>query len=225
MRTKGRVVFLPGETRHVVRIELINDTKHESDETFTIELHDAKNATIDRAIRIVASSQVGRVTQVVVRRPLGEAHFHDQFRVYEPGVRWQAPVGERTGVGWLSPKFGTEPVEFGFVEAGADLTDVTQRTVGVVDPEEERSDPIRSSPWPGTQPPTTNSWRRWCLTLRHDFERRPDSYRESKRFATTPSNPSRALAEKATLPSCPFGGVSQASPRAPSRSRSARRSA
>ena len=53
VRTKGRVVFLPGETRHVVRIELINDTKHESDETFTIELHDAKSATIDRAIGTV----------------------------------------------------------------------------------------------------------------------------------------------------------------------------
>ena len=53
VRTKDRVVFLPGETRHVVRIELVNDTKHESDETFTIELHDAKNAPIDRAIGTV----------------------------------------------------------------------------------------------------------------------------------------------------------------------------
>ena len=49
VRTEGQVVFLPGETRHVVHIELINDTKHESDEAFTVELHDAKNATIDRA--------------------------------------------------------------------------------------------------------------------------------------------------------------------------------
>ena len=53
VRTKDRVVFLPGETRHVVHIALVNDTKHEPDETFTIELHDAKNATIDRAIGTV----------------------------------------------------------------------------------------------------------------------------------------------------------------------------
>ncbi len=53
VRTKGQVVFLPGETRHVVHIALVNDSKHESDETFTIELHDAKNATIDRAIGTV----------------------------------------------------------------------------------------------------------------------------------------------------------------------------
>ena len=49
VRTKDQVVFQPGETRHVVHISLVNDTKHESDEIFTIELHDAKNATIDRA--------------------------------------------------------------------------------------------------------------------------------------------------------------------------------
>ena len=53
VRTKDRVVFLPGETRHLVHIALVNDTRHEPDETFTIELHDPKNATIDRAIGTV----------------------------------------------------------------------------------------------------------------------------------------------------------------------------
>ena len=53
VRTDDQLVFLPGETRHVIRVALVNDEVAERTETFSIELDDAENATVGDGTAIV----------------------------------------------------------------------------------------------------------------------------------------------------------------------------
>jgi hypothetical protein len=53
VRKDSRLVFRPGETRHLVRVVLVNDRVHEPTETFRIELDRAEQATIARGLATV----------------------------------------------------------------------------------------------------------------------------------------------------------------------------
>jgi hypothetical protein len=53
IRKDGRLVFLPGETRHLVRVTLVNDRVHEPTETFRVEIDRVERATIARGTATV----------------------------------------------------------------------------------------------------------------------------------------------------------------------------
>jgi hypothetical protein len=53
VRKDSELVFLPGETRHVIRVDLIDDHTPELTESFSIELDDADNATVADATATV----------------------------------------------------------------------------------------------------------------------------------------------------------------------------
>ena len=49
----ARLVFAPGETRHVVRVALVNDRVHEPTETFRVEIDGVEHATATRSVATV----------------------------------------------------------------------------------------------------------------------------------------------------------------------------
>ena len=53
VRKDGRLVFAPGETRHVVRAVLVNDRVHEPTETFVVEIDEVEQASVARAVATV----------------------------------------------------------------------------------------------------------------------------------------------------------------------------
>ena len=53
IRKDDQLVFLPGETRHVIRVALVDDRVAERTESFHIELDDVKNASVDDGTAIV----------------------------------------------------------------------------------------------------------------------------------------------------------------------------
>ena len=53
VRKDSRLIFLPGQTRHVVRVVLVNDRVHERTETFTVELDRIEQATASRSVGTV----------------------------------------------------------------------------------------------------------------------------------------------------------------------------
>jgi hypothetical protein len=53
VRKDSRLVFLPGETRHLVRVTLVNDRVHEPTETFQVEIDRVEQATIGRGTATV----------------------------------------------------------------------------------------------------------------------------------------------------------------------------
>ncbi|MGZ4794591.1 MAG: neocarzinostatin apoprotein domain-containing protein [Acidimicrobiia bacterium] len=53
VRTKGDLVFAPGETSATIRIPLVDDHTAEPSESFTVELYDTTNASIGRAVGTV----------------------------------------------------------------------------------------------------------------------------------------------------------------------------
>ena len=53
VRKDGRLIFLPGETRHLVRVVLVNDRVHEPTETFQVEIDRVEQATIARDLGTV----------------------------------------------------------------------------------------------------------------------------------------------------------------------------
>jgi outer membrane translocation and assembly module TamA len=53
VRKDGRLVFLPGETRHLVRVVLVDDAVHEATETFSVVLDEVEQATIARGAATV----------------------------------------------------------------------------------------------------------------------------------------------------------------------------
>jgi hypothetical protein len=53
VRKDLRLVFLPGETRHLVRVVLVNDRVHEPTETFTVELDRVEQASAERRVGTV----------------------------------------------------------------------------------------------------------------------------------------------------------------------------
>ncbi|MBL8359497.1 MAG: hypothetical protein JNN18_03310 [Rubrivivax sp.] len=64
---EGLLVFQPGETVQVVRVDLIDDTLREASERFRIELYDPVNATIGSAR---AHALIGPSDQAPVERPI-----------------------------------------------------------------------------------------------------------------------------------------------------------
>jgi hypothetical protein len=53
VRKDSRLVFRPGETRHLVRVVLVNDRVHEPTETFRVELDRVEQATVARGVATV----------------------------------------------------------------------------------------------------------------------------------------------------------------------------
>ena len=53
VRKDAQLVFAPGETRHVVRIVLVNDHVHEGTETFRVTIDRVEEATIGRSVATV----------------------------------------------------------------------------------------------------------------------------------------------------------------------------
>jgi len=53
VRKDSRLIFQPGETRHLVRVVLVNDHVHEPTETFHVEIDRVEQATIRRGIATV----------------------------------------------------------------------------------------------------------------------------------------------------------------------------
>jgi hypothetical protein len=53
VRKDSELVFHPGQTRHLVRVVLVNDTVHEPTEWFHVELDRAEQATIARGVATV----------------------------------------------------------------------------------------------------------------------------------------------------------------------------
>jgi hypothetical protein len=53
VRKDSRLVFLPGETRHLVRVVLVDDRVHEPTETFTVELDRVEQASTARGLGTV----------------------------------------------------------------------------------------------------------------------------------------------------------------------------
>jgi hypothetical protein len=52
-RKDSRLIFLPGETRHLVRVALVNDHVHEPTEQFVVEVDRVEQATVARALATV----------------------------------------------------------------------------------------------------------------------------------------------------------------------------
>jgi outer membrane translocation and assembly module TamA len=53
VRKDSRLIFLPGETRHLVRVALVNDRVPEPTETFQVEIDRVEQATIGRGVATV----------------------------------------------------------------------------------------------------------------------------------------------------------------------------